>query len=149
MLSLCILWSYTLTNAADATVTRVYNESSITLAGRIYQSLEDEGFRAHDKLIVLGRPDCGNYPGPNNMQKTNFYARLGLFWTVDTQFRWFAILNSHYGLNVYQNQGYDETLEKISELREDAGFQAMPIYPDEGSIQKIDDYYVVKVSDAY
>lgn len=149
VLSFCILWSYVLTNAADATVTRVYNESSIALAGRIYQSLEDKGFRAHDKLIVLGKPDIANYPGPNNMLKTNFYATLGLFWGVDTHFRWFAILNSHYGLNVYQNQGYSETQEKIGEVRDDAKFQVMPVYPDEGSIQKFGEYYVVKVSEIF
>lgn len=145
--SICLIWGYALLNNANSIVMQVNNNRTVELAGRICKSLEENGYIAGEKALIIGSPNLGNYPPLNPLlEKADSYTACEMVWRGQSEQYWATILYRHYGLNLYQGQDWGESYADADRVELSEEFQAMPLYPEAGSIQKIDNIYIVKVS---
>lgn len=148
------IWSNILINSADAKMMTLNQNKTIYLGNRIYSSIcRDINYNNEVKIFIAGRPNYNNYEYDNEnnqyyvsdlLYKTNSYANWGMLWqdTKVNNILWDSIFKVYYGLNL--NWCYVEEYEEIAKTDE---FISMPIYPEKGSIKKINDILVVKVSE--
>lgn len=145
--SIGLIWGSVLLSNANSIVMQVNNNRTVELAGRICQTLEENGYAAGDKAIIIGSPNFGNYLPLNPLLgKADPYVACEMVWRERSEQYWANILYRHYGLYIFQGQSWAEPYEDADRIEASEEFKAMPLYPREGSIQKIDDIYVVKVS---
>lgn len=122
--------------------------SVAAIADMITEDLKDEGLiTADEKLCIIG------VPGENKLfykyqawNEANRYARFGMWSTApDCDFySWRSTYRYLCGLSLnFCSSGEYRELKSMKEVKE------MPVYPDEGSIRRIGEFIVVKVSDKY
>lgn len=119
------------------------------LSDLIAQTLVSEGYYDNEIPVMLVGNASSNplFRTHKLYHKANPYARVGLFMaeTAGTiRFSWNAAFRDYtpIWLNLCDDKTYQELLE-TEEIAE------MPTFPQEGSIRKMDDVLVIKVSEEY
>ena len=144
--------------ACDLTVMQESTKASETLMADMVHTLIDQGIYTREKEITyafVGRPsDNPMYQKSGLWNGANDYARVGEFWisteglAMDTVTD--CIRMDYYGL--LRNLGIELTIcpdPVYDELKLMEEVQAMPLYPAEGSIRRVGEVYVIKVSHAF
>ena len=146
-LSAAILYGNIYMTAVDLEVMDEGKTSTETLLNNVVHTLIEENLYHNDKTyIFIGKPSENPLFYKSNLWSTaNSYARFGDIWTNGD-----SIYGSYHGIlrnigvsmNICLANEYTEykTLEEI---------QDMPVYPAPDSIQEINGYIVIKISDAY
>jgi len=145
-LILSVIWNYILIDTTDAALMQLNKDWSVSLANRIYTQVEmADGYNGESKLIVIGAPDFGkSFSALDYYKKTNKYARYGMLWTdgYGSYYCWMMIFHHYVSRNI---KWYSP--EYINNIIESKQFEDMPVYPQKGSINRIYDFWVVKISD--
>lgn len=139
-----LIWNYILIDCADAALMKFQTDLAISLGNRIYTTVEaDERFVEDMKLVVIGTPDYAVKKLPY-YKSTNTYARWGMFWSDSfyTSLGWNVIFRHYVDGNVRWGSWDDINFVIASDI-----YKNMPAYPEKGSMQIINDVFVVKVAD--
>lgn len=147
ILTLLLVWQYTLTNQTDAIIMQMNKDQTVQAANRIWQRLETEEAYVHGetKLLIAGLLYEGSYPIVSDLyDRSNDYARWGLTWnTYDGNANtWHEYYRRFLGIDY--NMCSPEQFEQLAALEE---FEQMPVFPAAGSVRMIDDVMVVKLSE--
>lgn len=124
-------------------------ESVISLTETIVDVLIKEGYTPDGSCTAafLGRPaDSPLFFKSQAFESANYYAKFGYFSVMpgNNQRTWCSVLNNLCGKRIFYAD--EQTYGKIREIEEAA---AMPSFPQEGSVIKIGDSYVVKIAEPY
>lgn len=120
------------------------------LANRIVYSVESmEDFEYGEKLLVMGRPQMGNYPLPDERLEAicrGMISHYSQIFGAEDQIAngWITALNYYVGVN-YERVSPEERKEILSSEE----YKNMDIYPSENAVKKIGDIVVVKLSTGY
>lgn len=146
IVAVVLIWNNALIVGTDAMVMESNTRQTIAVANRILIRLEqNEDYLAGVPMVIAGVPQNGNYPIVSTLTKNaNQYASWGLTWgTYDgTMNCWRQIFRQLLG--VEPSWCWDEN--KYRDIAATQEFQDMPLFPAEGSIQTINDFIVVKIS---
>jgi len=123
--------------------------SVISLTGTIVDNLIEQGYTTDGSsaVVFLGRPaDNSLFFKSKAFEMANYYAKFGYFSVTpgNNQRTWNSVLNNLCGKRIFYAD--EETYRKIRETDEAAD---MPSFPQEGSIIKIGDIFVVKIAEPY
>lgn len=143
ILMVCLIWNYVLIDCADAALMQVTKDLTISLGNRVYTNVEaDERFTDDTRLVVIGTPDYAITQIPY-FESTNTYARWGMFWSSSfyTSLGWNMIFRHYIDGNV-QWGSWDD----INSVIASDTYKNMPKYPDDGSMQIINNVFVVKIA---
>ena len=99
------------------------------------------------KVMIMGNMEDGNYPELNERLKESVQwttASYRLIWADygATQAGWNSVFCQYLGAGFEQCSG-----DEYYAIRETGQFESMMNYPDEGSVEKINDIIVVRLSD--
>ena len=140
---LVVLFGSFLMVSVDQHVMLKSRENATAMMNRVAVDL-GEDTNPEGGFIFVGRPaDNQNFLKDQLWERANEYARYGDFWLdgdCKTQ-SWFGMLRDA-GLSLTFNW-HDDYWDEIMSRDE---VKTMPVYPDEGYIQKIDRSIVVKIS---
>lgn len=144
---LLLIWNFVLVDYADAGLMKRTSDLTVSLANRIYCSVEqNEQFAEGMKLLVIGRPDCSDLEGNemNYYNCTNGYAQWGMVWDgrYHSQSSWNVIFRHYVDGNIVFADWGD-----VDRIVDTNTFKNMPAYPSQGSMQTIDDVFVVKIAE--
>ena len=122
--------------------------SVATIANMVAKDLKDEGLITSDeKICIMGVPAKNKlFYKYRAWDEANRYARFGMWSTApDCDFySWRSTYRYLCGLSLnFCSSGDYRELKSSEEVKK------MPVYPEQGSIKKIGDFIVVKVSDKY
>lgn len=152
VLLLCVLIglsnSYWMYDTAIGVVQQQNRNKAMSMANRIVYRMEDtEGYEPGMKILICGREVTENYPQIypelyDKVQKS--FASPGYMWSSIAleQRAWTELIKSTAGI-AYQIPDM-ETTERI--MATDA-YANMPLFPGKGSVCRIEDVMVVKLSD--
>lgn len=146
--SLCgliLLRGYVVQINNDAMVMLAQKNKIVNLANRICLQLEQNAdYQAGAQVCILGEPQKGVYDTVSPLtEKASDLAQFGLL-SFDPTFNsrgWHSLYWEELGIQM--NWCSDEQTRALCATDT---FQEMPVYPQEGSIQIIDDVVVVKVA---
>lgn len=118
-----------------------------TVAGLMLDDITDlYGFKPEQKLLIAGSMEDGNFPQVfewpyDSIKGTS--ASFGFMWDTYTgnECCWIEFLRQYHGMQYTACS--TEEYEKVLEMEE---YQKMPLFPENGSVQMIDDMIVVKMS---
>lgn len=119
-----------------------------TLAVRLESRIEEiEGYSSGMKVLVVGRPQSGNYPFVDDMYKTITKGMISdyslAFGRADqVSMSWIELFKYYCGVR-YERVSEEQRLE----LMDSEEFAQMDNYPAETSVKKIDDVVVIKLSE--
>jgi hypothetical protein len=141
LFTIAVTYNYILMSSADAIVLSAEKNQAISLANRIYTQLQLEyGYSDEQNLLIIGNPISGNYDVQTCLYSSaNMVFRWGVVWD-NSYLVWEEIYNQFVG--VQPNWVSEEDYESIISCQE---FLDMPLYPNKGSINKIEDTWVVKI----
>ena len=130
----------------DAMVMLAQKNKIVHLADRICVQLEQNAdYQAGAEVCILGEPQKGLYAAVSPLhEKASDLAQFGLL-SYDPTFNargWHSLYWEELGIEL--NWCSDETTRALCASE---AFQAMPAYPQQGSIQTLDGVVVVKVAD--
>ena len=123
--------------------------TSVTgIAEMVAEDLKEEGLlTSGEKVCIMGVPARNKlFYKYRAWDEANRYARFGMWSTApDCDFySWRSTYRYLCGLSLnFCSSGEYKELKGSKEVKK------MPVYPEEGSIKKIGDFIVVKVSDKY
>lgn len=141
-----LVWNNALVVNTDAMVMEANTKQTVALANRILTRLEEnEDYLSGVPVLVAGVPKDGNYPIVTTLRDTaNYYALWSTVWGDfhGNMHCWRQIFRQLLGEE--PNWCWDQY--KYQEIAATQEFQDMPLFPFEGSIQTIQDYVVVKIS---
>lgn len=142
---LVLLRGYVVQISNDSMVMLAQKNKIVGLANRICLQLEQNAdYQAGAQVCILGEPQKGMYDDVSPLtEKASDLAQFGLL-SFDPTFNsrgWHSLYWEELGINL--NWCSDE---QTRTLCASDTFQAMPTYPQEGSIQTIDGVVVVKVA---
>lgn len=145
---LLFLWnSVVFTNLCINSMQLNLNKAEAVADLMLERIVEEIGYEKNTKLLVAGHMEDGNFPviygWPEEVIKGTS-ASYGFMWKTYTgnENCWIEFLKQYKGVTfkVCEQEQYENLLEQ----RE---YQGMPIFPQEGSVQKFGDTIVVKMSD--
>ncbi len=141
-------WSYALQSNADSEVMRIEQNQVNSLATRVVDDLQSNAnVQAGAKVLIAGAPQDGNYPRTSSFRSSiSSYAELGIISSGEyyTNLRsWHSFTKEFAGVDLPFCSS-----EEYRAIGRSAEFEAMPNYPNEGSIATIDGIVVVKISNA-
>lgn len=144
--ALVLLRGYVVQINNDAMVMLAQKNKIVNLANRICVQLEqNEDYQAGAQVCILGEPQKGMYDTVSPLtEKASDLAQFGLL-SFDPTFNsrgWHSLYWEELGIEL--NWCSDEQTRALCATDT---FQAMPSYPEEGSIQTIDGVVVVKVAE--
>lgn len=119
-----------------------------TLAVRLESRIEElESYSSGMKVLVVGRPQSGNYPFVDDMYKTITKGMISdyslAFGRADqVSMSWIELFKYFCGVR-YERVSEEQRLE----LMDSEEFAQMDNYPSETSVKKIDDVVVIKLSE--
>lgn len=121
----------------------------IALTETIVYTLLAEGYVTDGScaVVFIGRPaDSSLFYKSTAFEMANYYAKFGYFSIMpgNNQRTWSSVLYKLCGKKIYYAD--EETYGGIREMEEVAN---MPLYPQEGSIVKVGNIYVVKLAEPY
>lgn len=124
-------------------------DSVISLTETIVDILIEQGYTTDGScaVVFLGRPaDNSLFYKSKAFELANYYAKFGYFSVApgNNQRTWYSVLNNLCGKRIFYAD--EEIYGKIRETEEAA---VMPSFPQEGSIMKIGDIFVVKIAEPY
>lgn len=140
-------WSYALQSNADSEVMRIEQNQIQSLATRVTDALESNAdVQAGAKVLIAGTPQDGNYPLVSSFRSsTSNYVKLGMISSGECYNNlrcWHSITKEFAGVDMKFC-----TTEEYRALCQSAELQAMPTYPNEGSVATINGVVVLKMSD--
>lgn len=144
-LSVILLYGNIYATATDIDAMKEGKTASETLANYIINTLIDENlYNIEQSYVFIGRPsDNVTFDVSPLFKKANVYAQFGSFDSSASSIRQsYDGLFTRMGINLKVAE--NNIIEEYCELSE---VQKMPCYPEDGSIQLIKDYVVIKVSD--
>lgn len=146
VVTVILIWNNALIVNTDAMVMKANTQQTFALANRILTRLEqDEDYLSGIPVLIAGLPKNGNYPIVSTLKNTaNSYAHWGMSWAsyYCSMHCWRQVFRQMLG--VEPNWCWDEY--KYEEIAGTQKFKDMPLFPVEGSIQTIQNYVVVKIS---
>jgi len=129
----------------------IYNKT-YTIANQIVNQVTLRyGYNTEMQLLIIGAFERGNYTDSVVMEEIyqnilrGTIASNRLFWNDEhdfypNEYGWITFINEHLGMN------YRIVDSDIEEVINKYGLDEMEIFPQEGSIRKIDDIIAVKLS---
>lgn len=144
-LSVILLYGNIYATATDIDAMKEGKTASETLANYIINTLIDENlYNIEQSYVFIGRPsDNVTFDVSPLFKNANVYAQFGSFDSSASSIRQsYDGLFTRMGINLKVAE--NNIIEEYCELSE---VQKMPCYPEDGSIQLIKDYVVIKVSD--
>lgn len=144
-----LLWISVSVVENDQLALKEGKNSVISLTDTIVDTLIEQGYRTDGScaVVFLGRPaDSPLFYKSQAYEMANYYAKFGYFSVApgNNQRTWNSVLYNLCGKRIFY--AYEETYGKIRETDEVA---AMPSFPQEGSIVKQGEVYVVKIAEPY
>lgn len=142
-----VLFGNTYMVGIDLEVMSAGRTSTDTLITSVYQALIQDDPALEGKYLFVGSPsDNPLFSKSPLWERSNNYSRFGLYHCErsDITRRAYNGFFRNIGVNLVISQESDEFYDSI--LHSDK-IKQMPVYPADGSIQKIDEYTVVKISD--
>ena len=143
-----IVWLYMLSVNTDGMYMKQLKNINQAITNRICTVLEqnfNQELYGGQKIFIAGIPTHGNYSLElsNLNQKVNAYAKWGDLWAVlpNSLEGWKEMFWQYTGTNLNIC-----TAEEAREVIKTQTFEEMPNYPEDGSIQVVNDIIVVKVS---
>ncbi len=112
----------------------------------VEQIVEECGYVPYQKLLVAGSMEDGNFPAlyewPTEAIQGSS-ASYGFMWDTYTgnECCWILFLKQYKGVQ-FEEVDY----EQYQKILQDAQYQEMPVFPNEGSVKEIDGVVVVKMS---
>lgn len=145
VLSVIVLYGSFLQVSIDQHIMLKSRTDTLALMNRVVADIERRGMtKPEEGFVFFGKPvDNPLYRKDEVWNYANTYAQYGNFWmggNCCTQSYYGLLRDGGYNLLFNWNDGYWHELEQRVEIQE------MPVYPDEGYIQKIDHVYVVKLA---
>lgn len=146
MVAILAVANYALIVNTDGIVMKQEQDKTIALANRICMEIEQKIDPTMESLVMIaGSPLNGNYPTTSTLEdKANHYAKWGLTWaTPDGSYNcWKQVFRRCLGVvpNWCSEDQFRETVQSKQ-------FKNMPNYPSDGSINKINNIIVIKISD--
>jgi hypothetical protein len=147
----CILlallaWSYALQCNADSEVMLLEQNQAQSLTVRAVAALEaNESVQNGAQVLIVGNPQQGNYPSASSFYgKASDYARYGIThpYQYTNNYRcWRALEMKYAGVHLNLCE-----MNQVAELCRTSEFQAMPTFPNEGSIAEVNGVVVLKIS---
>lgn len=149
LIMLLMLWISVPVVENDQLALKEGKNAVISLTNTIVDALIEQGYRTDGSctMAFLGRPaDSSLFYKSQAYEMANYYAKFGYFSISpgNNQRTWYSVLNNLCGKRIFYAD--EETYGKIREAEEVA---VMPYFPQEGSIVKIGDVFVVKIADPY
>lgn len=146
-LAFALVWVFVLSSQTDASVLQASKNQTIALANRVWQQVEASEDYVPDEttLLIAGHPQEGNFPNPSQLtDKANVYANWGIVWNAydGNIHTWAQVFRQYLGVTYA-----GVSAEQFAEISASEAFQQMPLYPRAGSVQRIHDVLVVKISD--
>lgn len=133
--TIVLIWSYILGNHTTYEATNMYQSQMYVRGMQIAQVLSENEEYQNKRVIIVGHLEFSS-DNPTLSKMTNFnIQKSGSFYTY---------------ASFYNNYlSFDRELVKnevvLEELQKDESFYHMPIFPEPGSIQVVDDIIVVRV----
>lgn len=145
VLTAVVCWLF----AISATATYRTVELSYRYVGSLTDSilnriLADPGYTSDSKLLMAGFPDENRVQQSNALFWFSQYKRSLLFWdgTHGILDCWPTYLYDYHGVDTH-----GVTLEEYEQIVDSEAFDAMPVYPEEGSIAQFGETFVVKLQE--
>lgn len=149
LIMVLMLWISVSVVENDQLALKEGKNSVISLTETLVDTLVEQGYRTDGSCAVafLGRPaDSPLFYKSQAFESANYYAKFGYFSVMpgNNQRTWSSVLHNLCGKRIYY--AYEETYGEIRESEEAA---SMPSFPQEGSVVKMGDIYVVKIAEPY
>lgn len=149
LIMILMLWISVSVVESDQLALKEGKNSVISLTETIVDTLIEQGYTTDGSCAVafLGRPaDNSLFYKSKAFELANYYAKFGYFSVMpgNNQRTWNSVLNNLCGKRIFYAD--EETYGKIRETEEAA---AMPAFPQEGSVIKIGNIFVVKIAEPY
>lgn len=149
LIMLLMLWISVSVVENDQLALKEGKDAVISLTDTIVDTLIEQGYRTDGScaVVFLGRPaDSSLFYRSQAYEMANYYAQFGYFSVMpgNNQRTWNSVLNNLCGKRIFY--AYEEMYGKIREAEDVA---AMPFFPQEGSIVKMGDVFVVKIAEPY
>ena len=148
VLTVALAWAQICSVTNDQMAMQEGRTSVTTIANMIAEDLKEEGLiTAEEKVCIFGLPAMNKlFYKYQSWEEANGYAKFGA-WSTATGcdfYSWRSTYRYLCGLSLnFCSLGDYNQLKKTKELKK------MPTYPEQGSIRKIGEFIVVKVSDKY
>lgn len=149
LIMILMLWVSVSVVENDQLALKEGKDSVISLTETIVDILIEQGYTTDGScaVVFLGRPaDNSLFYKSKAFELANYYAKFGYFSVMpgNNQRTWNSVLNNFCGERIFYAD--EEIYGKIREAGEVA---VMPSFPQEGSIIKIGDIFVVKIAEPY
>ncbi len=149
LVMLLLLWISVPVVTNDQLALKEGKNSVISLTETMTDTLIEQGYTTDGRsaVVFLGRPaDNVLFYKSKAFETANYYAKFGYFSVApgNNQRTWNSVLNNLCGKRIFYAD--EETYGKIRETKEAA---AMPSFPQEGSVIKMGDIFVVKIAEPY
>lgn len=149
LMMVLLLWISVSVVENDQLALKEGKNSVISLTDTLVDELIEQGYRTDGScaVVFLGRPaDSSLFYKSQAYEMANYYAKFGYFSVAPGNNRrtWNSVLNNLCGKRIFY--AYEETYGKIREMDEVAD---MPSFPQEGSIVKMGEIFVVKIAEPY
>jgi len=144
-----VLYGNIYMTATDLEAIKEGRNASFTLTRTMINSLAEKDYLDADATyLFVGIPsDNPLFWASGIWDNANGYAQFGDFWTSPICLQWiYEGTFRELGLNIKMAPSDSEEYAKVIKSET---VRNMPVYPAEQSIQKIDDYIVIKVSNTY
>lgn len=148
MLLLCnSYWKY---NTANYLAMELTQNKAVSLANRLVSDMEEvDGYTPGMKVMFCGTENPELYPRIHNQiydYTSAHSADSGMVWAdlSCAQMEWTGIMHQFIGISYQQT-----TVEDFKYIIPTEQYQNMPLYPEQGSIQIINDTMVIKLSSVY
>ena len=148
VLTVLLAWSEICSVTNDQLAMEEGRTSVTTIANMVAKDLKDEGLiTAEEKICIFGLPAMNKlFYKYQAWEEANNYAKFGR-WSVAPGcdfYSWRSTYRYLCGLSLnFCSRGEYYELKDMDEVKK------MPTYPEQGSIRKIGEFIVVKVSDKY
>lgn len=144
LISIILIWNNILTVTNDQAVMNEGRKATYTVAEQVLNSLQQEGADlTEEKVTIVGKASSyPNFGKRGNWYWANSYAQYGQF--IDSpeciRMSWDGVYWNLFGLSLQMAE--DDVTSKVKETNE---FKNMNVYPENGSIEKINNIWVVKL----
>ena len=150
LLAILVVYGNVYMMAVDQEAMRQGRDSMSVMSNRILNDLMDEAYFDEEEqvsVMFVGRPSSNpTFKKGDLYLAANKYAQMGCFWLQPecARLSWRGVFEKITPVNL--NLCEDATYQQ---LRETEVVAQMPVYPQEGYIQRVGDVIIVKVSDDY
>ena len=150
LLAILVVYGNVYMMAVDQEAMRQGRDSMSVMSNRIVNDLMDEAYFDEEEqvsVMFVGRPSSNpTFKKGDLYLAANKYAQMGCFWLQPecARLSWRGVFEKITPVNL--NLCEDATYQQ---LRETEVVAQMPVYPQEGYIQRVGDVIIVKVSDDY